>query len=113
MAPNDWQIGTLGVQMQEVLPWLVRWALRAGMRDFCPALAALVGPVHKIFFPRPTLFIFVCPHRPASGQAVVQGRLSLNVCFWFLPLVFTGLQFLSRRFFVWTVRFYLSNVTWN
>ncbi len=56
MAPNDWQIGTLGVQMQEVLPWLVRWALRAGMRDFCPALAALVGPVQKIFFSHPTLF---------------------------------------------------------
>jgi hypothetical protein len=33
-----------------ILPWLVRWARRAGTRDFFPALAALVGPVYKIFF---------------------------------------------------------------
>jgi hypothetical protein len=31
--------------MKGVLPWLVRWACRAGTRNFCPALAALVGPV--------------------------------------------------------------------
>jgi hypothetical protein len=36
--------------MKGVLPWLARWALHAGIRDFCPALAALVGPVQKIFF---------------------------------------------------------------
>jgi hypothetical protein len=37
--------------MKGVLPWLVRWARRAGIRiiDFCPALAALVSPVQNIF----------------------------------------------------------------
>jgi hypothetical protein len=38
---------------------------RAGTRDFCSALAALDGPV-KYFFPRRTLFQFLCPHCPAS-----------------------------------------------
>jgi hypothetical protein len=33
--------------MKGVLPWLVRWALHAGTRDFCPALAALFGPVQQ------------------------------------------------------------------
>ncbi len=36
-----------GVQMKGVLPWFVRWACRAGTREFCSALAALVGPVQK------------------------------------------------------------------
>jgi hypothetical protein len=35
--------------MKEVLPWLVRWACRAGTRDFCSALAAEVDPVQNIF----------------------------------------------------------------
>ncbi len=38
------------VHMKVILPWLVRWACRAGTRNFCPALAALVGPVQHIFF---------------------------------------------------------------
>ncbi len=29
---------------------VVRWDFHVGARDFCPALAALVGPVLKIFF---------------------------------------------------------------
>ncbi len=33
-----------------VLPWLCWRACRAGKRDFCSALAALVGPVQNIFF---------------------------------------------------------------
>jgi hypothetical protein len=36
--------------MKGVLPWLVRWACWAGTRDFCPTLAALVGPVQNIIF---------------------------------------------------------------
>jgi hypothetical protein len=36
--------------MKGVLPWLVRWVLHAGTRDFFPALAALVGPEQNIFF---------------------------------------------------------------
>ncbi len=42
-------IGTRRVQMKAVLSWLVRWASRAGTRDFCSALTSLVGPVLKIF----------------------------------------------------------------
>jgi hypothetical protein len=60
-------MGTQGVQMKGVLPWLVRWALRAGTRDFCPALHYF-----KSFFP-------IAQH---AGQAVMPDRLSLNVCLW-------------------------------
>jgi hypothetical protein len=42
-------MGALRVQMKGVFPWLVHWAIRAGTRDFCPSLAALVGPVQNIF----------------------------------------------------------------
>jgi hypothetical protein len=35
--------------------------------DFCPALAALVSPRTKYYFPRRTLFHFISPHRPATG----------------------------------------------
>ncbi len=52
--------GIQRVQMKEVLPWLLCWALHAG-----PALAALDGPVQNIFSPL-TLFQFLCPDRPAS-----------------------------------------------
>jgi hypothetical protein len=41
------QMGTQKIQMKEVLPSLVRWALHAGTSDFCPAL---VAPVQNIFF---------------------------------------------------------------
>jgi hypothetical protein len=41
------QMGTLGVQMNGLLPWLVRWARCASTRDFFPDLDALVGPVHR------------------------------------------------------------------
>jgi hypothetical protein len=41
---------TQRVQMKGVLIWQVRWACCAGTRDFCFALAALVGPVQNIFF---------------------------------------------------------------
>jgi hypothetical protein len=44
-------MGTQRVQLKGGLPWLVRWALPAGTKDFCPALAALVSPVlQNIFF---------------------------------------------------------------
>ncbi len=62
-------MGTQRVQMKGILLWLVRWAYRAGTKYFCPALAALVGPVQNICFPYPTLFHstlylfhFICPH---------------------------------------------------
>jgi hypothetical protein len=76
-------MGTQRVLMKEVLPWFVRWARCAGKKDFCPALAALVGPAQNIFFPLRTLFftLFV-PIAQQAGQAVVPGRLSLNMCLW-------------------------------
>jgi len=43
-------MGTQIVQMKGVLSWLGRWACRAGTRDFCSALAALVWAQYKIFF---------------------------------------------------------------
>ncbi len=49
-------MGTQRVQLKGGLPWLVRWACRAGKRYFCSALAALVGPVQNIFFSRCRLF---------------------------------------------------------
>jgi hypothetical protein len=48
----------------------------AGTRDFYPALAALISPVQHIFFL--TVHYFNFSQQP--GQAVEQGRLSLNVC---------------------------------
>ncbi len=44
-------MGTQRVQMKGVLPWLVRWACHASTRDFCSALAALVGKILIFFFP--------------------------------------------------------------
>jgi hypothetical protein len=60
--------------MRGVLPWLVRWARRAGTRDLCAALFALVGPVQNFF----VLTSFV-PISQQAGQAVVQCRLSLHM----------------------------------
>jgi hypothetical protein len=42
------QMGTLGVHLKEVIPWLVSWSRRAGTIEFCPALTALVSPVQNI-----------------------------------------------------------------
>jgi hypothetical protein len=52
--------------MKGVLPWLVRWAWRAGTRDFCSVLAALAGPVQNIFFLTIHYFNSFVPIRPAS-----------------------------------------------
>jgi hypothetical protein len=56
--------------MKRVLPWLFHWPCRADTRDLCSALAALG---HH------TLFQLICPYRQQAGQAVVPGRLSLNM----------------------------------
>jgi hypothetical protein len=42
--------GDFRVQMKGALLWLICCAFHACTRDFCPALAALVGPVQNIFF---------------------------------------------------------------
>jgi hypothetical protein len=52
-------------------------ALPVGTRDFCPDLAAQVGPVQNIFFPTGHYLNSFVP-----GQAAVLGRLSVNVCRW-------------------------------
>jgi hypothetical protein len=54
--------------MKGVIPMLVPWACSAGTRDFCSALAALVGPGQKIFFPHRALFQFLGSRRPASWE---------------------------------------------
>jgi hypothetical protein len=70
--------------MTGVLFWLARWACLAGTRDFCSALAALVGLVQNIFCTSPytiSVPLFV-PIDQQAGHAVVLGRLSLSVCLW-------------------------------
>jgi hypothetical protein len=61
-----WLFVGLVVPVQEtfILPWLL-WSAQ-----------------YKIFFSSPytAVYQFMFPHRPANWQAVVQGRLSLNVC---------------------------------
>jgi hypothetical protein len=70
-------MGTQGVQMKGVLPWLVSWACRAGSIDFCYVFAALVGPV---FFPHRTLFQFLCPNAQQAGQgSCAESPVSLYV----------------------------------
>ncbi len=65
--------------MKVVLSWLVCWACRASTKDFCSALAALVGPVQNIF-PYRTLFqFFFVPIAQQVGQAALLGRLSRRV----------------------------------
>jgi hypothetical protein len=68
--------------MKGVLSWFVRWAHCAGKRYFCPALAALIGPVQNIFYLTVSYFTLFVPIAQQAGQAVVQGRLSLNMCLW-------------------------------
>ncbi len=72
------------VQMKEVLPWLIRWALHActGTRDFWSALAALVGPVQNIFFLTVHYFDTFVPIAQQAGKVAVPGRRSLSMCLW-------------------------------
>jgi hypothetical protein len=73
-------MGAQGVRMNGVLPGLVRWACRAGTRDFCSALTALVGPVQNIFFLTIHYFNYFVPIAQQAGQETVLGRLSLSMC---------------------------------
>jgi hypothetical protein len=67
--------------MTEVLPWLVRLGGRAGTRDFCSALAALVGPVQNICFLTVYYFNSFVPIAQQAGQVAVLGPLSFSMCF--------------------------------
>jgi hypothetical protein len=66
--------------MKGVLPWLIRWAYHAVTRDFCPALAALVGLVQNIFFLIVHYFNLYAPIAQQARQAVVLGRQYLSMC---------------------------------
>jgi hypothetical protein len=63
-------------------PWLVRLARRASTRGFCLALTALVSPVQSIFFLTAHFVTLWVPIAQQPGHAVLQGRLSLNMCLW-------------------------------
>jgi hypothetical protein len=77
--------------MKGVLPWLVCWAVQDGTKDICPALAALVSPVQNSFFFTVHFFNACVPIAQQAGQAVVKGRLSLNMCSLVLPVDWAGL----------------------
>ncbi len=61
---------------------MVRWACPAGTRDFCSALAALVGPVQTIFFLAVHYLNSFVPMAQQAGQAAGLSRLSLSMCIW-------------------------------
>jgi hypothetical protein len=75
-------MGTQRVQIKGVLSRLVRWACRAGTKDFCSALAARVGSAHNIFFLAIHFFNSFVTITQQAGQAAVLGRMSLSVCLW-------------------------------
>ncbi len=61
-------------------PWLVHWDGRESTKYFCPALAAVVGPVqYKILFRTVHFFTSTVPIAQQAGQAVLPDRLSLLV----------------------------------
>ncbi len=64
--------------MKGVLPWLEHCACLVSKRDFCSALAALVGPVQNIFLHR-TMFQCLCAHRPASWAGSRAGSPALSM----------------------------------
>ncbi len=75
-------MGAQGVHVKGVLPWLGRWVCRAGTRDFCPALAALIGPVRNFVFLTVHYFNSFVPIAQQARQATLLGRLSLSMCLW-------------------------------
>jgi hypothetical protein len=80
--------------MKGVLAWVVCSARCAGTRDFFPTSVSLVGPVQNIFFLAVYYFSSFVPIDQQAGQAVVPGRLSLNVylCFQVLRNVYKTIQ---------------------
>ncbi len=72
-------MGTCGVQMKRVFPWLVGWARRASTWDFNPALAALISPVQNIFSSPCTISLYVSPSPSNLGRQ--SGRVAyLLIC---------------------------------
>ncbi len=91
-------MGTLGVYRKEVLPWLVRWAHRAGKRDVCPALAACSSqPSTKYYFSRCTFFHFISIHPPATwAGSRVGSQVSVSLVLT-IAYCFTGYLCITRR----------------
>jgi hypothetical protein len=77
-------MGTPGVHMKGVLPWMVRWACRVSTRDFFPALATIVGLVQNMCFFTIHYFTSFVLIAQQAGLTVMPGRLSLNMRLWFL-----------------------------
>jgi hypothetical protein len=67
------------VQKKGVPPWLDHCVFRAGTRDFCSGLAAIVSTEQNIFFLTKQYFNSFVPSAQQPGQAVVLGSLSLSV----------------------------------
>jgi hypothetical protein len=69
------QIGSQGVHMKGVFPWLVCWARRARTRYF-------VMPWLRLSSSHRTLFHFICPHRPASlaGSRAASPVSNILIC---------------------------------
>ncbi len=76
--------GDSRVQMKGVLPWLVCWACRAGIRDFCSAPVALVGPVQNMFFSPYTVSI---PLSTSPSKLGRQPRWVACLLVQYVPLV--------------------------
>jgi hypothetical protein len=79
-------MGTQRVKMKEVIPWMVRWASRAGKRDFLFCLGCSSQPVQNIFFLNAHYFNAFFPIVQQAGQAAVLARLSLSMSLWFSHL---------------------------
>jgi hypothetical protein len=87
---DGWLLLTVETQvkghlMKGVLSWFVLWAYRAGTRDLCSALAALVGPVQNMFFITIHYYNFFVPFAQQARQAAMLGRLSISACLWPIP----------------------------
>ncbi len=70
-------MGTQRGHMIGVLPWLVGWTRRAGTKDFCPALAALVSQIQNIIFHTANFFTILVPIAHATWAG---GRAGSPVC---------------------------------
>ncbi len=114
---EGWPLLTVGTEVNgEGTKWVlfVVRARRAVTRDFYLALAALVSPVH-FFFPRRTLFQFMCLYRPATwagsraGPPVSECVSPLGFNFFCSFKYFRKVLAITVLFSPFPVLFHLSN----
>jgi hypothetical protein len=87
------QMGTYGVQIKGVLPWLFRLARPAGERDFYPPLTALVSREQNIFTSPYTISRYVSLSPSNLGRQSCRDHQSLNMFLWaHLPFQSTSIQ---------------------